>query len=95
MQNNRCPLPHEVAVYAIMDKELKIKEFLEKELPECGLEQAAQRIRVAIFKDQVYTPILGESPKTNPKFVWDDNNPFGSFSYSLLNQDPSTVFAFL
>ena len=73
-------------VYAVLYKDIKIKEFLEKELPACGREQAAERIRVAVFKDQTYTPILGESPKVNPQICWDEQNPFLDFSYNLLNQ---------
>ena len=73
-------------VYAVLEKEPKIKEFLEKELPECGKEMGAIRIPVAIFKHQCYTPILGESPKINPEISWDEENPFMSFSYNLVNQ---------
>ena len=50
------------------------------------MELAATKIRVAIFKDQTYTPILGESPKTHPEISWDEEHPFMSFSYDLLNQ---------
>ena len=73
-------------VYAVLEKDPKIKEFLEKELPECGKEMGAIRIPVAIFKHQCYTPILGESPKINPEIIWDEENPFMSFSYNLVNQ---------
>eukprot|EP00092_Neocalanus_flemingeri_P002150 GFUD01002290.1.p1 GENE.GFUD01002290.1~~GFUD01002290.1.p1 ORF type:complete len:761 (-),score=175.26 GFUD01002290.1:178-2460(-) len=82
---NRCPAPHEISVYAVIDKKAKITEFIEKELPDCGREQAAERIRVAIYHDQIYTPILGESTKENPKMLWEESVTFGSFSYHMLN----------
>lgn len=72
-------------------KNLKVQEFLEKELPECEREQAAVRLRVAIFKDQIYIPIAGESPKTNPQILWDENNHFCPFLYNLLNQKKGFV----
>ena len=78
-------------MYAVLEKDLKVQEFLEKELPECEREQAAVRLRVAIFKDQTYIPIAGESPKTNPTILWDENNLFGPFSYNLLNQKKGFV----
>lgn len=78
-------------VYAVLEKDLKVQEFLEKELPECEREQAAVRLRVAIFKDQTYIPVAGESPKTNPQILWDENNLFGPFSYNLLNQNKGFV----
>ena len=43
-QENRCPEAHKTCVHAVLDKKAKIAEFLEKELPECGREQAAERI---------------------------------------------------
>ena len=72
IHENRCPAPHEISVYAVLDKKAKIDEFLEKELPELGMEQGAQRLRVVIFRDQIYTPILGKSTKNNPKMIWEE-----------------------
>ena len=53
-----------------------MNDSLEVELDECGREQAAERIRVAIFHDQEFTPILGESDKENPKVIWEGASSF-------------------
>eukprot|EP00092_Neocalanus_flemingeri_P104117 GFUD01133303.1.p1 GENE.GFUD01133303.1~~GFUD01133303.1.p1 ORF type:complete len:753 (+),score=146.01 GFUD01133303.1:101-2260(+) len=83
---NRCPAPHEITVHAVLDKKAKIREFLEEELPECGREEAAERIRVAIFCNQNYIPLLGECTLQKPEVIWEERSSFSSFSYNSLNQ---------
>lgn len=54
------------------------------------MEEAAQRIRVSVCRDQIYNPIfgvLGESTNENlRKIIWEDSSSFSSFSYNELNQ---------
>eukprot|EP00092_Neocalanus_flemingeri_P056476 GFUD01066968.1.p1 GENE.GFUD01066968.1~~GFUD01066968.1.p1 ORF type:complete len:738 (-),score=130.24 GFUD01066968.1:237-2357(-) len=83
---NRCPPPHEIAVHAVLDKKAKIREFLEMELPDCRREEAAERIRVAMFCDQNYIPLLGECTLQKPEVIWEERSTFSPFSYHSLNQ---------
>ena len=81
-----------ISVHVVLDKKAKIKEFLEKEIQECGREEGAERIRVLIKSDQVYSPILGESTEDNPNFIrWEESSTFNSFSYSQINQQSGFI----
>jgi len=83
---NRCPDPHDISIYAVLDKKSTIEEFLENELNECEFEQGATRIRVSIYHDQTYTPKLGEGTKEKPEIIWEEAITFSSFSYGRMNQ---------
>ena len=86
-KENECPIAHDIRVHAVLDKKEKCKEFLEEEVDECGREQAADRLRVPIFHDQDYIPILGENTPDNPIMVWEESSAFCKFSYNLLNKN--------
>jgi len=85
-QENSCPEAHEISVFAVLDKDAKVDEFLKEKLLSYGMEEGGRSITFSIFPGQEYTPILGEFSREIPTMMWEQSNTFCTFSYSLLNQ---------